>query len=73
MNEINIKVITAFGKCTAMDSREVQVIGYVNGLVVQLATSLGKCLTMNVVIVDYPAKWVMLLSRKWVAIVGGSV
>ncbi|KAH9316913.1 hypothetical protein KI387_018682, partial [Taxus chinensis] len=36
MNELNIKVIVAYGKCTAMDSREVPVVGCVKGLVVQL-------------------------------------
>ncbi|KAH9325412.1 hypothetical protein KI387_005590, partial [Taxus chinensis] len=36
MNELDIKVTEAFGKCQAMDLREVSVIGYVKGLVVQL-------------------------------------
>ncbi|KAH9308430.1 hypothetical protein KI387_036341, partial [Taxus chinensis] len=71
MNELNIKVTNFFGKFTAMDSREVPVIGYIKGMVVQLAAYLGKCLTMNVVIVDCLAKWGMLLSRKWAASVGG--
>lgn len=33
-NELDIKVTTAYGKCTAMDSREVPVVGCVKGLVV---------------------------------------
>ncbi|KAH9330726.1 hypothetical protein KI387_002834, partial [Taxus chinensis] len=37
MNELNIKVIIAYGNCTTMDSREVPVVGCVKGLVVQLA------------------------------------
>ncbi|KAH9321263.1 hypothetical protein KI387_015902, partial [Taxus chinensis] len=37
MNELDIKVTTAYGKCTTMDSREVPVVGCVKGLVVQLA------------------------------------
>ncbi|KAH9294979.1 hypothetical protein KI387_038567, partial [Taxus chinensis] len=36
MNELNIKVTTAYGKFTAMDSIEVPVVGCVKGLVVQL-------------------------------------
>ncbi|KAH9321588.1 hypothetical protein KI387_016227, partial [Taxus chinensis] len=36
MNELNIKVIAAYGKFTIMDSREVPVVGCVKGLVVQL-------------------------------------
>ncbi|KAH9311178.1 hypothetical protein KI387_026213, partial [Taxus chinensis] len=38
-----------------------------------LAAYSGKNLKLDVVIFDYPAKWGMLLSRKWVASVGGSV
>ncbi|KAH9302428.1 hypothetical protein KI387_014011, partial [Taxus chinensis] len=48
MNELNIKVTTTYGKCTAMDSREVPVVGCVKGLVVQLAVYPGKYLTLNV-------------------------
>ncbi|KAH9315166.1 hypothetical protein KI387_023793 [Taxus chinensis] len=73
MNELDIKVTTAYGKCTAMDSREVPVVGCVKGLVVQLASYPGRNLKLDVVIVDCPAKWGMLLSRKWAASVGGSV
>ncbi|KAH9291178.1 hypothetical protein KI387_043631, partial [Taxus chinensis] len=73
MNELGIKVITTYGKCIAMDSREVPVVGCVKDLVVQLASYPGENLKLDVVIVDCPAKWGMLLSRKWAASVGGSV
>ncbi|KAH9290843.1 hypothetical protein KI387_034960, partial [Taxus chinensis] len=73
MNELGIKVTTAYGKCTSMDSREVPVVGCVKYLVVQLASYPGRNLKLDVVIVDCPAKWGMLLSRKWAASVGGSV
>ncbi|KAH9289792.1 hypothetical protein KI387_033909, partial [Taxus chinensis] len=36
MNELNIKVTTAYGKCIVMDSREVLVVGCVKGLMVGL-------------------------------------
>ncbi|KAH9291061.1 hypothetical protein KI387_044632, partial [Taxus chinensis] len=73
MNELDIKLKVAYGKCTAMDSREVLIVGCVKGLVVQLAAYSGKNLKLDVVIVDYPAKWGMLMSRKWAASVGGSI
>ncbi|KAH9311631.1 hypothetical protein KI387_026666, partial [Taxus chinensis] len=73
MNELNIKVIAAYGKCTIMDSREVPILGCVKGFLVQLAAYLGKNSKLNVVIVDFPAKWGMLLSRKWDVSVGGNV
>ncbi|KAH9318946.1 hypothetical protein KI387_020715, partial [Taxus chinensis] len=37
MNDLNIKVTVAYGMCTAMEFREVLVVGCVKGLVVQLA------------------------------------
>ncbi|KAH9319545.1 hypothetical protein KI387_021314, partial [Taxus chinensis] len=37
MNELDIKVTKTYGKCTAMDSKQVPVVGCVKGLVVQLA------------------------------------
>ncbi|KAH9289265.1 hypothetical protein KI387_033382, partial [Taxus chinensis] len=38
-----------------------------------LAAYPGKNFKLDVVIVDCPTKWGMLLSRKWAASVGGSV
>ncbi|KAH9307058.1 hypothetical protein KI387_011462, partial [Taxus chinensis] len=38
-----------------------------------LASYPGRNLKLDVVIVDCPTKWGMLLSRKWAASVGGSV
>ncbi|KAH9326444.1 hypothetical protein KI387_006622, partial [Taxus chinensis] len=37
MNDLDIKVIAAYGNSTTMESREVSVVGCVKGLVVQLA------------------------------------
>ncbi|KAH9303302.1 hypothetical protein KI387_014885 [Taxus chinensis] len=73
INELNIKVIAAYVKCTTMDSREVLVVRCVKGLVVQLTAYLGRNLKLDVVIVNFLAKWGMLLSRKWATSVGGSV
>lgn len=72
-NGLKIKVTTTYDKCTTMDSRDVLVLGCVKGLVVQLVAYLGKNLIIDVVIIDFPAKWSMLLSRKCDVSVGGSV
>ncbi|KAH9326649.1 hypothetical protein KI387_006827, partial [Taxus chinensis] len=47
MNELNVKVTTTYEKCTDMDSREVPLVGFVKGLVVQLAASLGRNLKLD--------------------------
>ncbi|KAH9304506.1 hypothetical protein KI387_008910, partial [Taxus chinensis] len=44
-----------------------------NELNIKLVAYPGKNLKLDVVIVDCPAKWGMLLSRKWATSVGGSV
>ncbi|KAH9288667.1 hypothetical protein KI387_032784, partial [Taxus chinensis] len=56
MNELDIKVTTVYGKGTAMDSREVPVVGCVKVIVVQVATYQGRKLTLDVIIADFPAK-----------------
>ncbi|KAH9323752.1 hypothetical protein KI387_018391, partial [Taxus chinensis] len=56
-----------------LDLREVLVLGCVKVLVVQLAAYPGKNLKLDVVIVNFPTKWGMLLSRKWAVSVSGSV
>ncbi|KAH9315790.1 hypothetical protein KI387_024417, partial [Taxus chinensis] len=62
-----------YGKCIAMEFKEVSVVGCVKGLVVQITSYLGNNLKIDVVILDCPTKWGMMLSRKWAASVGGSV
>ena len=56
-----------------MDAREVEVVGIILNLQVKLAKYPDIDMTMDVVVIDVPDNWGMLLSRKWAATLGGHI
>jgi len=46
-------------------------VGLIKDMVVSLAQILAKSIMMDVVVADIPARFGMLLSRSWVAKLGG--
>jgi hypothetical protein len=73
MHELGLQISKPYRNVQAMDSREVQVCGVIKDLEVCLQVCPVRVLTMDVVVIDCPVKWGMLLSRKWAADVGGSI
>lgn len=63
----------AYGKCFAMDSREVSVMGVIKDVHFIFFAFPEKEFIMNVTMVDIPPQYRMLFSRKWYAIVGGGI
>jgi len=57
----------------SFDSRNVKCIGMIKDLVVTLAQLPVKSMVMDVVVVDVPANYGMLLSRAWGHKMGGSL
>ena len=56
-----------------MDSRPVKVEGMIERKHVRLAKYPDIYVTMDILIIDVPDKWGMLLSRKFSATLGGSI
>ena len=56
-----------------MDSREVEVHGIILGLQLKLAAYPEITFQMDILVIDVPDAWGMLLSRKWGATLGGSI
>ena len=56
-----------------MDSREVEVIGIILGLQLKLAAYPQITFQMDILVIDVPDAWGMLLSRKWGATLGGNI
>ena len=56
-----------------MDQRDVTIIGTINSMPYRLLAYPNKVMTMSVLVVDIPARYGMLLSRKWSASMGGSM
>ena len=56
-----------------MDAREVEVVGIILNLHVKLAKYPDIDMSMDVVVIDVPDNWGILLSRKWAATLGGYI
>ena len=56
-----------------MDSGEIDVVGITLNFPVKLAAYPDIGVTMDIVVIDVPDTWGMLLSTKWVASLGGSI
>ena len=64
MESLGLKVDTKQGRCCAMDSQEVSIIGTINALPYKLSAYLDANLTMTILVVDILLMYGMLLSRK---------
>ena len=73
MEQLNLKVTRPYHNICAMDSREVEVVVIIFGFLVRLAKYPDIHLNMDILIIDVPKKWGMLLSRKFAADLGGSI
>jgi hypothetical protein len=73
MEKLGLEVTRPYRDLHSFDSRKVKCLGMIKYLVVNLAQIPVKSILMDVVIVDVPAKYGMLLSRSWGAKLGGSL
>lgn len=56
-----------------MDSKEVKVCGLIKDLHISLAIYPNISLLRDIVVIDVPDAWGMILSRKWATDLGGSI
>jgi hypothetical protein len=73
MEQLNLRISRPYHNVCAMDSREIKVHGLIKDLQVHLAVYPDISVLMDVVVIDVPDAWGMLLSRKWAASLGGSL
>jgi ribonuclease HI len=73
MEKLGLQITRPYGNLYSFDSRKVKCMGMIKDLVVTLAQVPVKSILMDVVIVDIPPKYGMLLSRSWGAKLGGSL
>jgi hypothetical protein len=73
MEKLGLEVTSPYRDLYFFYSRKVKCLGMIKYLVVNLAQIPVKSILMDVVIVDVPAKYGMLLSRSWGAKIGGSL
>ena len=68
---LNLKTTRPYRYVCAMDSREVDVVGIILNHQVRLAKYPAIHIAIDILVIDGPDKWGMLLSRKWAATLGG--
>jgi hypothetical protein len=73
MDRLGLEITRPYGDLYSFDSRKVKCLGMIKDLVVNLAQIPVKSVLMDVVVVDIPPKYGMLLSRSWGAKLGGSL
>ena len=67
MEQLNLRISRPYHNICAMDSKVVEVHGLIKDLQVHLVVFPDIQIIMDIVVIDVPDAWGMLLSRKWVA------
>lgn len=73
MDSLGLDITRPYKDLFSFDSRQEKCLGLIKYLIVTLAQILGKSVIMDVVVVDIPAKFGMLLSRSWAAKLKGTL
>jgi hypothetical protein len=73
MEWLSFKITRPYPNVCAMDSREIETHGIILGLQVKLAAHPEVTFKMDVLVIDVPDAWGMLLSRKWATTMGGCI
>jgi ribonuclease HI len=73
MEQLNLRISRPYHNICTMDSKTIEVHGLIKGLQVHLAIFPDIMLEMDIVVIDVPDVWGMLLNRKAVADLGGNL
>jgi hypothetical protein len=73
MDELGLDITRPYKNLFSFDSRKFKCLGIINDLVVSLAQIPSKNMVMDVVVVDIPPKFGMLLSRSWATKLKGTL
>jgi hypothetical protein len=73
MEQLNLRISRPYHNICALDSQTIEVFGLIKGLQVYLAVCPDIMIEMDIVVIDAPDVWGMLLNRKAAADLGGSL
>jgi hypothetical protein len=73
MEELGLEITKAYHDLYSFDSRKVQCLGVIKDIVVTLFQLPMKSVVMDIVVLDVPPKFGMLLSRSWIKGIGGTL
>jgi hypothetical protein len=71
MEQLGLKTTHPYGNVCGIDSKKVKVYGLIEDVEVYLHDFPHISLIMNIVVIDVPDAWGMLLSRSWAVALGG--
>ena len=73
MKQLSLNITRPYTRVCGFNSKPVEVEGIIKDLKASLARNPEISLLMDIIVIDIPNVWGMLLSRKWGATVGGHV
>jgi hypothetical protein len=73
MEELGLEVTKPYQDLFSFDSRKVRCLGIIKDMVINLAQLPMRSMVMDVVVVDIPPKFGLLLSRSWGKILEGTL
>jgi ribonuclease HI len=73
MEQLNLRISRPYHNICALDSQTIEVFGLIKGLQVYLKAFPNIMIEMDIVVIDVPDLWGMLLNRKAAADLGGSI
>jgi hypothetical protein len=73
MNQLGLEVTGPYANVCRFESKGIKVYDLMEGLEVHLADYPDFPIIMDVIVVDIPDTWGMILSREWAATLGGSL
>lgn len=73
MEQLGLQITKPYKDLYSLDSKRVKCLGMIKDLLVNLGQVLEKSVVMDIVLVDIPLRFGMLLSRSWGSKVGGSI
>jgi hypothetical protein len=73
MEQLNLRISRPYHNICAVDNKTIRVHGLIKGLQVHLAAFPKIMIEMDIVVIDVPDAWGMLLPRKTTAVLGGNL
>jgi ribonuclease HI len=73
MEQLNLRISRPYHNICALDSQTIEVFGLIKGLQVYLKAFPDISIEMDIVVIDVPDLWGMLINRKSAADLGGSI
>jgi ribonuclease HI len=73
MEQLNLRISRPYHNICALDSQTIEVFGLIKGLQVYLKAFPDIMIEMDIVVIDVPDVWGMLINRKSAADLGGNI